>query len=183
MIGELSGHGTADTRYPIPDTHSLFPIPHSQAPFLPEYTEARRREDAYALLGFTTDSHPMELYRERLRRWRITPSTELHRHVGQTVLCAGMLTTAKPVHTARDEPMQFATFDDGHGLVETVMFPDIHRKRSHVLFDQGPFLFRGIVEQEWGAISVTMTGLERLERAGDQKRDARSEKGEARSKK
>jgi DNA polymerase III alpha subunit len=108
----------------------------------------------------------MDLYRDKLRRYRLTPSTELHRHVGHTVLCAGMLTTAKPDHTAKDEPMQFATFDDGHGLIETVMFPDIHRTRSHVLFDQGPFLFRGIVEQEWGAISVTMTGLERVERLG-----------------
>jgi DNA polymerase III alpha subunit len=81
-----------------------------------------------------------------------------------------MLTTAKPVHTARDEPMQFATFDDGHGLIEAVLFPDIHRKRSHALFDQGPFLFRGKVEQAFGAISVTMTGLERLERVGGGKR-------------
>ena len=144
----------------------LKPETRNLAPHLPEYPAERRREDAYALLGFTTDAHPMDLYRDRLRRFRLTPSTELHRHVGQTVLCAGMLTTAKPVHTARDEPMQFATFDDGHGLIEAVMFPDIHRKRSHVLFDQGPFLFRGIVEQEWGAISVTMTGLERVERLG-----------------
>jgi len=35
----------------------------------------------------------------------------------------GMLTTAKPVHTVKDEPMEFATFDDGHGLIETVLFP------------------------------------------------------------
>jgi DNA polymerase III alpha subunit len=153
------GHGPGAL---LPSPFSLLAPP----PQLPEYDATRRREDAYARLGFTTDAHPMDLYRDRLRRWRLTPSTELHRHVGQTVLCAGMLTTAKPVHTAKDEPMQFATFDDGHGLLETVMFPDIHRKRSHVLFDQGPFLFRGVVEQEFGAISVTMTGLERVERAG-----------------
>ncbi len=150
---------------PVP--RSLFPVPHPHTPSLPEYDLERRREDAYALLGFLTDAHPMDLHRERLRRWRLTPSTELPHHVGETVLCAGMLTTAKPVHTAKDEPMQFATFDDGHGLIETVMFPDIHLKRSHVLFDQGPFLFKGVVEQEFGAISVTMTGLERVERAGE----------------
>jgi DNA polymerase III alpha subunit len=75
-----------------------------------------------------------------------------------------MLTTAKPVHTARDEPMQFATFDDGHGLIETVLFPDVHRARGHVLFDQGPFIFRGRVEEEFGAVSVTVTHLDRLDR-------------------
>ncbi len=152
---------------PFPVPRSLFPVPHPSSPRLSEYSPERKREDAYALLGFLTDAHPMDLHRERLRRWRLTPSTELHHHVGETVLCAGMLTTAKSVHTAKDEPMQFATFDDGHGLIETVMFPDIHMKRSHVLFDQGPFLFKGVVEQEFGAISVTVTGLERVERAGE----------------
>src|SRR4029079_7498649 len=94
----------------------------------------------------------------------LTPSTELHRHVGGQVLMAGMLTTAKPVHTLKDEPMEFATFDDGHGLVETVLFPDIYRERGHVLFDQGPFIFRGKVEEEFGAVTLTVTQLDRLER-------------------
>jgi DNA polymerase III alpha subunit len=131
---------------------------------LPEYASERRRALEYELLGFATDCHPMTLYREQLRRWRIIPATELHRHVGERVLCAGMLTTAKPVHTAKDEPMQFATFDDGSGLIETVLFPDVHRTRGHVLFDPGPFVFRGMVEEEFGAITVTVLGLDRLER-------------------
>jgi DNA polymerase III alpha subunit len=80
------------------------------------------------------------------------------------VMAAGMLTTAKPVHTATDEPMEFATFDDGDGLIETVLFPDVYRSRGHVLFDQGPFLFRGKVEEEFGAVTVSVTHLERLER-------------------
>jgi DNA polymerase III alpha subunit len=84
--------------------------------------------------------------------------------VGQHVLAAGMLTAAKPVHAKTEEPMEFATFDDGHGLIETVIFPDIYRERSHVLFDQGPFLFRGKVEEEFGAVTLTVTHLERLQR-------------------
>jgi DNA polymerase III alpha subunit len=81
-----------------------------------------------------------------------------------------MLTTAKPVHTAQDEPMEFATFDDGVGLIETVLFPDIYRSRGPVLFDQGPFLFRGKVEEEFGAITVTITQLDRLERVLERRR-------------
>jgi DNA polymerase III alpha subunit len=60
--------------------------------------------------------------------------------------------------------MQFATFDDGSGLIETVLFPEVHRTRGHVLFDQGPFVFRGKVEAEFGAVTVTVTHLDRLER-------------------
>ncbi|MBK6781778.1 MAG: DNA polymerase III subunit alpha [Gemmatimonadetes bacterium] len=145
---------------------SRFPLPASRPaiPTLKEYTPDRRRQTEYALLGFTTDSHPMALYRDLLARLRITPSTSLAEHVGHSVLCAGLLTTAKPVSTVKDEPMEFATFDDGAGLIEAVLFPDIYRKRGHVLFDQGPFVFRGKVEQEFGAVTLTITSLDRLER-------------------
>jgi len=133
-------------------------------PALKEYGPDRRRREEHAALGFTTDAHPMRLYADELRRFRLCPSTELHRHVGQHVLAAGMLTTAKPVHTLKDEPMEFATFDDGDGLIETVLFPDVYRERGHVLFDQGPFIFRGKVEEEFGAVTLTVTQLDRLER-------------------
>ena len=145
-----------------PDLASLRPC--AVPPPLPEYTPDRRRREEYALLTFATDCHPMELRQEDLRRFRLVPATRLAEHVGRHVLAAGMLTTAKPVHTAKDEPMQFATFDDGHGLIETVLFPDVHRARGHVLFDQGPFIFRGKVEEEFGAIAITVTHLDRLDR-------------------
>ena len=158
-----TGNGKTCTPSPfpflVPQSRSLFPVPRSPSatPSLREYDKDRRRRIEYELLGFTTDSHPMALYAEQLARFRVVKSTELSRHVGQTVLCAGMLTTAKPVHTIKDEPMEFATFDDGDGLIETVLFPDIYRSRGHVLFDQGPFLFRGKVEEEFGAVTVTVS--------------------------
>jgi DNA polymerase III alpha subunit len=134
-------------------------------PVLRQYAPERRRREEYAALGFVTDTHPMRLHADQLVRFRLCRSTELHRHVGRHVLLAGMLTTAKPVHTLKHEPMEFATFDDGEGLIETVLFPQVYRERGHVLFDQGPFIFRGKVEEEFGAITVTITHLDRLERA------------------
>jgi len=133
-------------------------------PVLKEYATERRRREEFASLGFITDDHPMRLHAEELKRFRLCPSTELHRHVGEHVLAAGMLATAKPVHTAKEEPMEFATFDDGDGLIETVLFPQVYRERGHVLFDQGPFIFRGKVEEEFGAVTLTVTHLDRLDR-------------------
>jgi DNA-directed DNA polymerase III PolC len=133
-------------------------------PVLREYSPERRRKEEQEILGFMTDAHPMHFYADQLRRFRLCPSTELNRNVNRHVLAAGMLTTAKPVHTGKDEPMEFATFDDGHGLIEAVLFPDVYRERGHVLFDQGPFIFRGKVEEEFGAVTLTITHLDRLER-------------------
>jgi error-prone DNA polymerase len=133
-------------------------------PVLKEYSIERRRREEYETLGFICDGHPMQLHAETLQRFLPCPSTQLHQHVGRHVLAAGMLTTAKPVHTKADEPMEFVTFDDGHGLIEAVLFPGIYRERGHVLFDQGPFIFRGKVEEEFGAVTLTITHLDRLER-------------------
>jgi error-prone DNA polymerase len=139
----------------------------AEPPSLREYDVDRRRRAEYELLGFTTDGHPMDLFAEQLARLRVVRSTDLGRHVGRSVVCAGMLTTSKPVHTVKDEPMEFATFDDGQGLIEAVLFPDVYRSRGHVLFDQGPFVFRGKVEEEFGAVTVSVTGLDRLERVAE----------------
>jgi DNA-directed DNA polymerase III PolC len=133
-------------------------------PTLKEYSPERRRREEYEALGFMTDAHPMQLHTEQLRRFRLCRSTELQQHVGRHVLAAGMLTAAKPVHTISDEPMEFATFDDGDGLIEAVLFPRIYREHGHVLFDQGPFIFRGKVEEEFGAVTLSVTHLDRLER-------------------
>jgi error-prone DNA polymerase len=173
MLWELDGGGQAGGRTGGQLVAEDEPI---AVPSLKEYTTERRRVAEYEALGFTTDSHPMRLFAERLKRFRTCRSTDLPRHVGKSVVVAGMLTTSKPVHTAKEEPMEFATFDDGDGLIETVLFPDVYRARGHVLFDQGPFLIRGLVEEEFGAITLTVKGIERLERAGD----GRREKGERR---
>jgi error-prone DNA polymerase len=133
-------------------------------PILREYSPERRRREEYEALGFMTDAHPMQLHAEQLRRFHLRRSTELQDYVGRHIMAAGMLTTAKPVHTQNDEPMEFATFDDGYGLIEAVLFPQIYRDRGHVLFDQGPFIFRGQVEEEFGAVTLTITHLDRLQR-------------------
>jgi error-prone DNA polymerase len=150
-------------------------------PPLKPYSTERRRREQYQALGFLTDHHPMDLHADTLGRFRLCRSTLLHDHVGQRVLAAGMLTTAKPVHTVTDEPMQFATFDDGAGLIETVLFPRVYRERGHLLFDQGPFIFRGLVEEQFGVATVTITHLDRLERMVAKLRPVRADHKQAAS--
>jgi DNA polymerase III alpha subunit len=134
-------------------------------PTLKEYSPERRRREEYGTLGFICDAHPMQLHAESLQRFRLCRSTELHHSLGRHVLAAGLLTTAKPVYTKREEPMEFVTFDDGYGLIEAVLFPGVYRERGHVLFDHGPFIFRGKVEEEFGAVTLSLTHLSRLDRA------------------
>jgi error-prone DNA polymerase len=134
------------------------------APPLAEYDGDRQLRDEYAVLGYLASRHPMTLFAATLRAVRPVPAPELCRHAGKVVTCAGMLTTGKPVHTIRDEPMEFVTFDDGAGLIETVLFPDVYRRAAPLLFGPGPYLLRGKVEESYGAVTLTVTALERLDR-------------------
>jgi error-prone DNA polymerase len=106
----------------------------------------------------------MVLFADTVRAVHPVPGPELARHVGKLVTCVGMLTTAKPIHTIKDEPMEFVTFDDGAGLIETVIFPDVYRKVVSLLFGTGPYVMRGRVEESYGAVTLTVTALDRLDR-------------------
>ncbi|MGH7537280.1 MAG: DNA polymerase III subunit alpha, partial [Gemmatimonadales bacterium] len=138
--------------------------PASRLPPLPEYDADRQLRDEYTVLGYLASCHPMALYAETIRAIHPVPATALGTRVGKQVTCVGMLTTGKPVHTIKDEPMEFVTFDDGHGLIETVIFPDVYRKVVSLLFGTGPYVMRGRVEESYGAVTLTVTALDRLDR-------------------
>lgn len=133
-------------------------------PPLVEYDADRQLRDEYAVLGYLASRHPMDLVADTVRAIHAVPATALGSHVGKLVTCVGMLTTGKPVHTIKDEPMEFVTFDDGHGLIETVIFPDVYRKVAPLLFGTGPYVMRGKVEESYGAVTLTVTALDRLDR-------------------
>jgi DNA polymerase III alpha subunit len=122
-----SQHDDGGAAHPAPSWFDHLP---PAIPVLRDYAPERRRREEYAALGFVTDTHPMHLHAGALAGFRLCRSTELHRHVGRPVLLAGMLTTAKPVHTLQDEPMEFATFDDGDGLIEVFSNPKMRLKLS-----------------------------------------------------
>ena len=70
--------GTAGSTHRSAPTGSDFPSVPTQ-----EYSPERRRQEEYETLGFITDAHPMQLHADRLRRFRLCHSTELHQHVGR----------------------------------------------------------------------------------------------------
>ena len=128
-------------------------------PRLREYDLRERLKDEYELLGFFTSRHPIRLFAEEVSRTPHVPAREIERHVGKPATLIGIQITRKDVPTRRGEPMSFVTFEDETGLIETVLFPDVFRKRRHLLYSPGPFIIRGLVEEEFGAVTVTVKEL------------------------
>jgi DNA polymerase-3 subunit alpha/error-prone DNA polymerase len=63
---------------------------------------------------------------------------------------------------ARAGTMVFITLEDEFSLFETVLFPPVYSRYRHRIDGGGVLLLRGMVEQEMGALSVTVNRLSRL---------------------
>jgi DNA polymerase-3 subunit alpha/error-prone DNA polymerase len=136
----------------------LFEAPPTEKhpPRLPPDDARERLRREFAVLGFLCDRHPMALYADAVRRAGAVKAVELPRRVGRRVRFAGWLITGKVVETKQGEPMEFLTFEDETGLVETTFFPEAYRRFCHLLDRERPYLLSGKVEEDWGAVTLTV---------------------------
>jgi DNA polymerase-3 subunit alpha/error-prone DNA polymerase len=131
-------------------------------PPLPPDDPLERLRREFAALGFLCDRHPMELYAHVVQRLGTIQAIEVPRHVGRKVRFAGWLITGKVVETKHGEPMEFLTFEDESGVVETTFFPDAYRRFCHIIDRERPYLLSGKVEEDWGAVTLTVERVSAL---------------------
>jgi DNA polymerase-3 subunit alpha/error-prone DNA polymerase len=125
-------------------------------PSFPPENETERLRHEFAALGFLCDRHPMVLYADALKTQKIVKARDLPRFIGRQVRIAGLLITGKVVHTKHGDPMEFLTFEDETGLVETTFFPKAYRRFCAILDPNRPFILYGKVEEDFGAVTLTV---------------------------
>ncbi|MCF7824364.1 MAG: DNA polymerase III subunit alpha [Candidatus Marinimicrobia bacterium] len=116
------------------------------------------------VLGFLISRHPLNLYRGLLQHLHYVQACDLKKYVGREVPVIGWLITGKVVHTKNDEPMEFISFEDTTAIYETVFFPEVYRKFCRMLSNVRPYLLHGLVEEDYGAISLTVKHIEFLDK-------------------
>jgi DNA polymerase-3 subunit alpha/error-prone DNA polymerase len=139
-------------------SRSLFEAPGAEDrnPRLPPDDARERLRREFAVLGFLCDRHPMELYADAVQRAGAFKAVDVPRRVGKRVRFAGWLITGKVVETKKGEPMEFLTFEDETGLVEATFFPAAYRRFCHLLDRERPYLLSGKVDEDWGAVTLTV---------------------------
>jgi DNA polymerase-3 subunit alpha/error-prone DNA polymerase len=133
-------------------------------PSFPPENETERLRHEFAVLGFLCDRHPMVLYAHALKKQKIVKAGDLHRFIGRQVRIAGLLITGKVVHTKHGDPMEFLTFEDETGLVETTFFPNVYRRFCTILDRSRPFILCGRVEEDFGAVTLTVERVNGISR-------------------
>ena len=136
----------------------------AQKPSLPPDNTRDRLRREYAALGFLCDRHPMVLFKEPLQKYGIVKAADLKEFTGRRVQVAGLLITGKIVSTKHGDPMEFLTFEDETGLVETTFFPRAYRRFCAILDRHRPYILTGKVDEDFGAVTLTVEKVEWIRR-------------------
>ena len=139
---------------------SLFEVRLPPPPPLPspDIKSMLRRE--YEILGFLCDYHPLQLFNHQDKG--LLKVAALPNRVGQRVQLAVWLLTGKMVSTKTGEVMEFLTFEDETGQIETTFFPEVYRKHAHMLQSGRGYLLTGMVEKDFGALTLTVDNVSAL---------------------
>jgi error-prone DNA polymerase len=142
-------------------------------PAVGDYPARVKLRDEVETLGLMVSRHPLEIFRGRVQtladRHRLAPlirSPDIPRHRGEKVWIAGILVTGKEVATKKREPMIFVSFEDESSVFETVLFPDSFRRHYPLLDDGWAFLIHGRVEEDLGALAISVERLLKVSRQG-----------------
>ena len=114
------------------------------------------------MLGFLCGCHPLSLFKKNNKG--LTTARALPDCAGRRVRFIGWLLTGKLVSTKTGEAMEFLTFEDETGMVEATFFPGVYRRYAHLLTSGRPYLLTGLVEEDFGAVTLTVDHIEVLAR-------------------
>ncbi|MFB6368515.1 MAG: DNA polymerase III subunit alpha, partial [Gemmatimonadota bacterium] len=120
---------------------------------LPPLSRAERVRADYRTLGLSTEGHPMEFLRDRLRRDGVLSAEELARQpAGAEVAVAGIAIVRQRPKTARG--VMFVTLEDETGFANFVVTPDLLEERHAVLARAPVLRLEGVVEREGEVVNV-----------------------------
>jgi error-prone DNA polymerase len=140
-------------------------------PVIGDYTARVKLIDEVQTLGIVVTRHPLVLFRPRIdriaARYGLPPlvsSRDIPDCRGRRVWTAGILVTGKEVATKKREPMIFVSFEDELAIFETVLFPDAFNRFYPLLDDGWAFLIYGRVEDDLGAVAISVERLVMISR-------------------
>jgi len=146
-----AGADAASGPFPIPDDYSAF----------------QKRTHEIESFGFLASRHPLTLYHKPIERLQPVLASQMHRFIGHRIIMVGWLITEKSVETKGGLAMEFITLEDHTALYDATLFPDVYRRCSHLLSSNRAYIVRGLVEESFGVVTLTVLDLRWLDAAGN----------------
>lgn len=139
-------------------------------PFISVEPFPRQKELALEreLLGMYLTGHPLERFRDVLRRMGVTPVSQLaDREEGRFVHVAGLITHVKRVTTKRGEWMAFVTLVDTSRELDVVVFPRLYEGHRERWKEDALVLIGGKIHRRDDEVSVIAEKVQSLDQLAD----------------
>jgi len=111
-------------------------------------------------LGFLISTHPLTLYKARLKGLRYIQAKEMEKYIGRDVTMVGWCITSRTVITTHDELMEFVSFEDTTAIFETNLFPQAFRRHAHLIDLNEPFVLRGRITDDHGCVTLNVSDVD-----------------------
>jgi DNA polymerase III alpha subunit len=149
--------------------HSEFFLLPPVPSFITDYPHKVKLRDEAATLGIIFSRHPLTIFSKRIIRMQrespvfpLITSREIPKFVNRRVRIAGLVVTGKEVITKDNKMMTFVSFEDLYSIFETVFFPKFFARHYILLDGAGAYLISGRVEEDQGAVSISVEDIERV---------------------
>jgi len=143
-------------------TISLFDEAPGKLPKSENYDFNTQLKHECETLGFLISRHPLTLYKDRLKKLNYILARDLPLFAGKSITTIGWLVTRKMMRTKKDQMMEFISFEDTTAIYETVFFPKTYSKFCYMLSHSRPYILKGKVEEEFGAVTLTVSTVKFL---------------------
>lgn len=143
-------------------TMSLFDETPEKLPQAENYDFKTQLSHECETLGFLISRHPLTLYKDRLQKLTYILARDLPLFIGKNVTMIGWLVTRKMTRTKQDEMMEFISFEDTTAIYEAVFFPKTYQNFCYMLSHSRPYILKGKVEEEFGAVTLNVSQVKFL---------------------
>jgi len=143
-------------------TISLFDEAPGKLPKSENYDFNTQLKHECEILGFLISRHPLTLYKDRLKNLNYVLAKDLPLFAGKNITTIGWLVTRKMTRTKKDQMMEFISFEDTTAIYETVFFPKAYTKFCYMLSHSRPYILKGKVEEEFGAVTLNVSQVKFL---------------------
>ncbi len=131
------------------------------------YTRDLMLKHESEILGFYLSVHPLDMCREKLATLDYVRAKDLRAWLGKTVTAIGWIITGKTVRTQEGDHMKFVSFEDPTDIYEAVLFPKVYNRHCHMLNTSRPYILRGKVQEDFGAVTMIVDWIGFLDRCKD----------------
>lgn len=131
---------------------------------IPEVSVAQKLLWEKELLGVYVSGHPLDAYKEALKKRPSIASIRADEREGIPVVVAGIIEEVRELMTKRGDRMAFIKVGDKTASIEAVLFPDTYREKRDLAQLQQCVAIKGRLSHRNGDASIVVEAIKELEK-------------------